>query len=1320
MDPKSIEAVDGIGPKRADALREAGYNTIERLRAASTENLARIRGIGSSLAEDIKADVGRPTVERGTDQLRIDGRIIAADNKEGVHGLLVELWEDAVVDDQLGSVRTRMDGRFRFIIEEEREEQLIDAFREQPGRLSLRVRDRDGAVIYSSDDPGQECQVGEPVEFDLTLDADRLKDHRSRPTTWSHPDEGLVSDDQWNDIETAVGLLAAPGEPGHNAYLQAARCPAPPFDRFDDAIFDDAFGAIGGDPRAIDRFRDVVETAEAYSIGSCTEMFGGVPEETVEALFEGDAAIDPTAQHGADDGPADIERTVGPEKAVPLTLATLQVAGDDRDLARRILGPTLDQFCGAELIGALHRSALDALSGRDGAIKRWGGHLGYVGGECGPDDGPIPEFPPKRRPRCPGPPDPCAADTLRTVKEHGLTVFAGKGGTYTVTDVTPARACAGDVITIRGTGFGSAGGEVIFEGGTTGEVVTWTDTEITARVPEGAGCGLHLKILDETVEVCGRFIDVYKSGRLRANFGGTTPKIIAFQIDGERRRVCARPGADVDIHWETCAADIIEITITDEDGDVLAENHPTAASGTWTHHVSDGDETRALTARIHVEGRCSPSTTEEEVSLVIHKVPTPTVQGMEVTQAIQHYGANQHLTDASDRGPNNSVQHVVGKPAWVRVYVRSGQDPGFDDGQLEDVTGTLTVERYFAGSWLNVATLSPVNPGGTITAEANPGYAAERGDIDATLNFIIPADEMGGELRLTVETEAPDACDGTLRASDSTNVSVTLRQRLRIAGIMVSYNGPDAAGNPITLPAPTLGNLRSTAALSYTMMPVANPRSTDFRISGTVNWTRPLTGPPVRPGGCSTNWLALNAAVRNVMTADSNQAGWVFYGLLPVGIPRGPVIGCGGGAVGTGFNGNPGTMVHEIGHALGLQHAPCGTPGDPSYPAYEPYDPLGTPGARLGPFGLDITDGTIHPPQQRDYMSYCNPPWISKYHHNKLLNLSRLNATTISGRAVPAMADGGGMGTQPGTGDAEAQPHVSITGYVTEEDEIVVETVARVRTRADVFNGIPTDMRAELVEDGEVVAGATVFALRQEAQQAPEKDCEGCGDAPDEPPFAFHSLVADRVPGDEIRIVEGGQTRWRRRAPDEEPTVETFGIEVDEDTLVVEWEARTHTDVKPEAWLRWSDDEGETWHALTVGIREEHTRVDVTHLPGGSIRFQLLVHDGFFTTDALSEVIQLPDRVPSVTIMHPQEDDILAVDAPLRLWGVADVGGEDLPARAHEWRIDGEVVAEGPDVWVDPPEPGTHEIALEATADDRTVVERVTVTVAESAENNVQ
>ena len=47
------------------------------------------------------------------------------------------------------------------------------------------------------------------------------------------------------------------------------------------------------------------------------------------------------------------------------------------------------------------------------------------------------------------------------------------------------------------------------------------------------------------------------------------------------------------------------------------------------------------------------------------------IHGVEVTQAVQYYDSERHLTDAADRQPDNSVTLIAGKPAWVRVYVRA-------------------------------------------------------------------------------------------------------------------------------------------------------------------------------------------------------------------------------------------------------------------------------------------------------------------------------------------------------------------------------------------------------------------------------------------------------------------------------------------------------------------------------------------------------------------------------------------------------------------------------------------------------------------------
>ncbi len=66
------------------------------------------------------------------------------------------------------------------------------------------------------------------------------------------------------------------------------------------------------------------------------------------------------------------------------------------------------------------------------------------------------------------------------------------------------------------------------------------------------------------------------------------------------------------------------------------------------------------------------------------------------------------------------------------------------------------------------------------------------------------------------------------------------------------------------------------------------------------------------------------------------------------------------------------TFVHEIGHTQGRAHSPCDAPGaDNDYPY---------PDADIGIWGFDTINNLYYSPTSRkDYMSYCNPVWVSDY-----------------------------------------------------------------------------------------------------------------------------------------------------------------------------------------------------------------------------------------------------------------------------------------------------------------------------------------------------
>ena len=101
-------------------------------------------------------------------------------------------------------------------------------------------------------------------------------------------------------------------------------------------------------------------------------------------------------------------------------------------------------------------------------------------------------------------------------------------------------------------------------------------------------------------------------------------------------------------------------------------------------------------------------------------------------------------------------------------------------------------------------------------------------------------------------------------------------------------------------------------------------------------------------------------------------------------------------AIGLLYENGVGTFLHEIGHTLGLPHAPCGgvAGADPDFPYSD---------GRIGVLGFDIAERALLDLEHRDLMGYCSPSWISDYNYDKLYD--RLLAVTASSGASIKRAD---------------------------------------------------------------------------------------------------------------------------------------------------------------------------------------------------------------------------------------------------------------------------------------------------------------------------
>ncbi|AGB30803.1 50S ribosomal protein L32e [Natrinema pellirubrum DSM 15624] len=66
-EPQELEDISGVGESKADALRDAGFESIQDVKEADQDDLAEADGVGNALAARIKADVGDLEVTEETE-----------------------------------------------------------------------------------------------------------------------------------------------------------------------------------------------------------------------------------------------------------------------------------------------------------------------------------------------------------------------------------------------------------------------------------------------------------------------------------------------------------------------------------------------------------------------------------------------------------------------------------------------------------------------------------------------------------------------------------------------------------------------------------------------------------------------------------------------------------------------------------------------------------------------------------------------------------------------------------------------------------------------------------------------------------------------------------------------------------------------------------------------------------------------------------------------------------------------------------------------------------------------------------------------------
>ena len=351
------------------------------------------------------------------------------------------------------------------------------------------------------------------------------------------------------------------------------------------------------------------------------------------------------------------------------------------------------------------------------------------------------------------------------------------------------------------------------------------------------------------------------------------------------------------------------------------------------------------------------------------------VKGLDIEAITFNQGVEITLMEDGEEVESRNAPVVEGRDGILRVYLDRQSD--FEE---RDIRVVLDIEE--GGS------PDPV----VITVDED----SKARKLSSTANFYL--DELPSDLHFSVRLEEAEA--GVEAEGDSNESQWPAegyenlnprdpRGPLKIVLVPIRYNADNSGRMPETSDE-QIEIFRDVFMQRY---PVAE---VEISVGATLAWNG-----AVQPNGAG--WSELLDAVMNRRWNEGPSRDVYYYGLFSPALSianycsQGCVAGLspltqnaeddwGRASIGLGFpgEGSANTMVHEVGHAHGREHAPCGLFGQSSDSSY-PHS-----GASIGVWGYDILEQSLLDPDDfTDFMAYCEPAWVSDYTYDELFDRVR-------------------------------------------------------------------------------------------------------------------------------------------------------------------------------------------------------------------------------------------------------------------------------------------------------------------------------------------